>query len=389
MDRALSDWLDTYLYYCKGTEPPKSYHQWVGISLIAGALQRKVYIRWGHEAIYPNLYIVLVGPSGRTRKGHAMNMGIEIFKDLGIPTCAESITREALIRLMKTSATAFEDPSSKIPKFHCSITAFSKELSVFLGQKDIRFLADLTDWYDSHDRWAYETKTQGKDYIQGLCFNLLGATAQDWLQSMLPIEAIGGGFTSRIIFIVEDQKEQVVARPEYTEEHKKLQKVLASDLARITNIAGEYIFTEEAAVEYAQWYEKQESMMKEGKFAVSDPRFAGYCDRRATHVKKLALIFSASGDDERVIKLEDFAKARNVLEKAERNMAQVFGGLGKARTGDLVYTILQHLMKVKSTTRSELFKKFYTDIDTDTLEEVEKVILYIKVVEVKVNLKAL
>ena len=69
-------------------------------------------------------------------------------------------------------------------------------------------------------------------------------------------------------------------------------------------------------------------------------------------------------------------------------MAQVFGGLGKARTGDLVYTILQHLMKVKSTTRSELFKKFYTDLDTATLEEVEKVLLYMKVVKIKHNLKA-
>ena len=204
--RELNDWISAYLKYVENTEPPISYHTWTAVSMIAGALQRKVYLNWGHDTIYPNMYIVLIGPSGRARKGTAMNIGKDILKDIGISMTSESITREALIRDMKDAVTNFPDATTGKVRFHCSLTALSEELSVFLGQNDIKFLADLTDWYDSRDSWTYRTKGSGTDKIQGVCFNILGATAPDWLQSILPQEAVGGGFTSRIIFVVEETK---------------------------------------------------------------------------------------------------------------------------------------------------------------------------------------
>ena len=211
MARVLNDWLSGYIEYTSGSEPPLSYHTWVGISIIAGALQRRCKLQWGFECIYPNMYVILVGPSGRARKGVALGLGKDILASTGIAMSSEAITKEALIRAMRGSITNFQGADGII-KFHCSITAFSEELSVFLGQNDIKFLANLTDWYDSKDKWTYETKGSGTDELQGVCFNLLGATAPDWLQSMLPQEAVGGGFTSRVIFIVEDKKGKTVPR---------------------------------------------------------------------------------------------------------------------------------------------------------------------------------
>ena len=96
--RQLGDWLTGYLEYTKDTEPPKSFHTWIGLSMIAGALQRKVHTRYGHAVIYPNLYIILVGKSGGARKGTAMKIGKDILKDVqGVELVAESITREKLI----------------------------------------------------------------------------------------------------------------------------------------------------------------------------------------------------------------------------------------------------------------------------------------------------
>ena len=152
--RLAGDWLSTYLAYTENTEPPNSYHVWTAISVIASALQRKVWLNWGHESIYPNMYIVLIGPSGRCRKGTAMNIGKRLLvaiKDVTIT--AESVTREALIRLMKGAINNMTDPRhpSRIT-VHCSITVISEELAVFLGQNDVRFLSNLTDWYDSRDK---------------------------------------------------------------------------------------------------------------------------------------------------------------------------------------------------------------------------------------------
>ena len=73
------DWISAYLKYTEETESPVSYHTWTAVSMIAGALQRKCYMQWGLETIYPNMYIVLVGSAGRSRKSLAINIGEEIF----------------------------------------------------------------------------------------------------------------------------------------------------------------------------------------------------------------------------------------------------------------------------------------------------------------------
>src|SRR5690606_35947248 len=154
---------------------------------------------------------------------------------------------------MKRAATNFTDPTDGNIKFHCAVTAFSEELSVFLGQGDIAYLASLTDWYDSKDDWEYETVGRGKDSLQGLCLTFCGGTAPDWIQSMLPQEAIGGGFTSRIVFIVEDKKKHIVPEYEMDEEAIELGNKLRRDLERIGNLRGAMTFTDTAKELYKTW----------------------------------------------------------------------------------------------------------------------------------------
>ena len=145
---------------------------------------------------------------------------------------------------------------------------------MFLGQGDIAYLSNLTDWYDSKDDWEYETVGRGKDTLQGLCLNLMGGTAPDWIQSMIPQEALGGGFTSRIIFIVEEVKRKIIPKYIPTQAEKDLQEVLQRDIDRISQLAGEVTFTEEAEKLYIDWYVEQDTQLSAGKPAISDPRFA-------------------------------------------------------------------------------------------------------------------
>ena len=89
---------------------------------------------------------------------------------------------------------------------HCSMTIFSKELTVFIGYKNSQFLADLTDLYDCADIWAYRTKNSGEYEVTGAWLNLLAATTPEQIQAALPAEAIGGGFASRVLFIYADKR---------------------------------------------------------------------------------------------------------------------------------------------------------------------------------------
>lgn len=380
--RELDNWLAAYLKYTENTEPPISYHTWTAISLIAGALQRKVYMPWGHDILYPNMYIVLIGPSGRARKGTAMNIGKDILKDVVISMTSESITREALIRDMKEAISTYTDSSTGAVKFHCSITTMSEELSVFLGQNDVKFLADLTDWYDSRDSWTYRTKGAGTDKIQGVCFNLLGATAPDWLQSILPQEAVGGGFTSRIIFVVEEDKGKTVPEPILTDAERALRMVLKRDLERIATLSGEISFTPEAKATYISWYKGYEAKISSDHPPIDDPRFSGYLDRRSAHLRKLSIVVSASRGMDRLITLEDFNTADRILTAAEKKMPRTFGGLGRSQYSDITERILVYIRKMKEVKRSKLMSKFYRDLDPQTLDIVEETLNRMKVVKI-------
>ena len=383
--RRLNDWISGYIEYSAETESPLSYHIWTGISLLAAALQRRAYIRWGYEILYPNMYIVLVGPSGKCRKGSAMNLGKDIITGLGIKVTSESITREALIRSMKRAVVNYIEPDTGVVRFHCSLTAMSQELSVFLGQNDVKFLADLTDWYDSLDNWVYETKGAGTDEIKGVCFNLLGATAPDWLQSILPEEAIGGGFTSRIIFIVEEQKRKTIPLPIISTRLSTLREALREDLERIATIAGEFEFTDETKELYSAWYQSEDDKIKDGNPAIGDPRFAGYCERRATHIRKLCMLFSISRGEDLLIMQDDFERAMDVLTSAEKKMEKVFSGLGSTPYAKITEKILTFFKERKRVSRSELLIVFYRDLDMTILDTIEKTLSAMKVIKVKLD----
>ena len=386
MSRELSDWLDTYLEYTENTESPLTYHTWAGLSVIAGALQRRVYLKWGlGQVIYPNLYIVLIGPSGRTRKGVSIGIAKDFLKS--VPTISvapeSSSGRQAMILAMKRALGNFNDPTDGKVKFHCALTAFSEELSVFLGQGDIAYLSNLTDWYDSKDDWEYETVGRGKDSLQGLCLNLLGGTAPDWIQSMIPQEALGGGFTSRIIFVVEERKRKIVPEHTISEREKDLGEKLLRDLERISQLSGEFIFTPEGKEKYVAWYIKQDGELSAGKPAIQDTRFAGYCERRATHLRKLMMICSASRCDDLRIRAEDFDKAMSLLQVVELNMHKTFGGLGKARYSGETTEVQEFIKAMGTTTRRAVTNRFIRDIDPATLSMVEQSLTQAGVIKIK------
>ena len=58
-----SGWLENYLKYTSAQESPDAFHLWTGLSVLAGALQRRVYFKQGYFRVFPNLYIVLCAPT--------------------------------------------------------------------------------------------------------------------------------------------------------------------------------------------------------------------------------------------------------------------------------------------------------------------------------------
>lgn len=341
------------------------YKAWVGVSVIAAALRRKCKLQLGTLTFYPNMYIVLVGPSGKCRKGTAMGPGEDLLTDLGIKVASTSITREALIHQLKTSSDTSITPDGQMA-MHSSLTIFSKELTVFLGYNNQQLMADLTDWYDCASKWEYRTKNMGTDDISGVWVNLIGATTPDLLQTTLPRDAIGGGLTSRIIFVYADKKDHTEPFPIMTPQEMEMGRLLRIDLENISMLQGEFTVTEGFIEKWVEWYTEVDNSPP----PFEDHRFSGYFERRPTHMYKLCMILNASRTDDMCIDVIDFDRALNLLLNTEKMMPYTFSGLGKSPHSDTLNRVLHVIGNKKKISVAELQAMFWADADKFTLGKV-------------------
>lgn len=332
MARNLSDWLDSFMEMTDNSEPPYLFRKWAGISAIASALQRKVRVELGLSlTFYPNLYVVLVGPSA-TGKGTAMKFASDIIEQ--VPTIrlsAQATSLQALIRRMKETNLTDVNVETGEQTYHSSLTIFSTEFTVFLGYHNQELIAALCEWYDCHNRWTYETIARKKEEVVGVWVNLFAGTTPDAIQASLPIESIGGGLTSRIIFVVEEKRGKLVVVPTKTEKEMRLQQQLVYDLEAINRLSGVMQYTEGFLKIYSDW-----CYYADGHRPFQDRKFDGYCGRRRKHLITLAMICCASHSDEMIMTSEDIDRAIALLAEVEIKMGKVFKGMGRSGTADLL-----------------------------------------------------
>ena len=378
MSRFLGDWIDGYLQYTENSEPPKMYRLWCAISAIASALQRKCRLEWGPLTFYPNMYVVLVGPPGKARKGTAMHQSLDFLESLDLKMAAEAITREALIRELSNANVSDTTEDGKM-YFHCSLTVFAPELTVFLGYNNLQLLSDLTDWYDCRGKWTYRTKNMGTDDIHGVFVNLLGATTPDLIRTTMPLDAIGGGLTSRMVFVYEPDKGKVVAIPFLNDAEVGLKEQLKVDMERIHMLRGKFQVSQGFLDLWVDWYTHSSD-----KPPFRDDRLRGYIERRPNHIMKLSMILNASRSDKMIITRQDLERAIAILEQTERNMPATFSGVGKYSHADTLTQVMNEVAMAgkEGITKEKLTYIFRNDANLHVLNEIIDTLKQIKFLDV-------
>lgn len=356
--RHVPDWLDGFLKYTDNSEPPSTFRLWTGISTIASMLKRKCLIQWGPIRFYPNLYIILVSPPGQARKGTAMSFGIDFSIRSGIKMCADSTTKEALVReIAEAASTDIQEDGTM--RFHSSYTIVSPELTSLLGNGDPQMISWITDWFDCGKGpdgiWEYTTKHQGKDRVSGIWINLLGATTPDLIGKIPDI--IGSGLSSRIIFIYEQKQEKICPIPFLSKEQEVLKESLYNDLEQIQLLQGEFKVTQNFIDYWVEWYTDQSTNPP-----FHDKRLARYCTRRGTHIMKLCMVCSASRDNEMVINSDDLKRAISFLEQVETKMPYTFGSMGESPIAKTLNNMMMDIGTYGTISQKELLQRHYYDI---------------------------
>jgi hypothetical protein len=200
-----------------------------------------------------------------------------------------------------------------------------------LGYHNQELIAALCEWYDCHNRWVYETIARKKEEVVGVWVNLFAGTTPDAIQASLPIESIGGGLTSRIIFVVEEKRGKLVVIPTKTEREMRLQQMLIYDLEAINQLSGIMSYTEDFLKIYSDWCYYADTHRP-----FQDRKFDGYCGRRRKHLITLSMVCCASRSDEMVMTSDDIDRAVELLAEVEMKMGKVFKGMGRSGTSDLL-----------------------------------------------------
>lgn len=378
--RKLSNWLKGLLEYVEDTEAPRDYWLWGGLFTISAALQRKTWIDFGIDLIYPNLYICIVAPPGE-RKNAPIKLAKQMLEKLQLTVAVDSTSKRALTKELARAADReqFLHPDGK-PRRMSVMAVPSKELASLFAIDKANMLVTLTDLWDCHDSWKYDTSDKGKDHLYNVCLQVIAATQPRYIATELPPEAFGEGFASRVLWVSEKPFYKSVPWP--TAFDSKLGKVLLHDLNIIHQLIGKFSISSEARAYYDEWYNK----IPQKKRELRDERLLGNLNRLHVQVLKVVQCLHVAESNELLISVDDMGRAIDYVEDIFQQTTKAFGGSGASRLGPFVDSVRNQISILRETTIRELMQLNYRDL---TMEDLESVLTSLEVMgEIKRPLEA-
>lgn len=326
MARKLENWIDSFVSLFDHSGSPEAFRKWTGISIIAGALERRIWTDVGLGPLYPNLYVILVAPPGigkseLSSQAQHFLLSLSTGGDDGVHVSPTSMTSAAVIDALRDATRKIYTPANPLePLIYNSLTIVSNELGTFLPSYDPEMMNRLTDIYDGHP-YAERRRTKELNFkIDRPQINFLAATTPAHLANSLPEGAWDQGFLSRTILVYNGERK---LRPLFNENKYSdtLRKELKDDLKHIFQQTGEVKFSPEAAEAINAWH------MSGGLPTPDHPRLVNYNTRRTSHLIKLCLVASLAASDSRIITLEHYQTALDWLIDAESMMPDIFKAL--------------------------------------------------------------
>lgn len=299
---------------------------WCGVSAVAGALRRRVWIDQVYFQWHPNLYIILVAPPGIVSKSTTADTAMSLLREVpGIRFGPSVVTWQALVTGFAEAAETFTVGDKQY--IQSSMTINSSEFGNLLDPRNKELVDMLVHLWDGKP-FTKATKTSGTDEVVNPWINIIAATTPDWIAGSFPEYMVGGGFTSRCIFVFADSKAKYVPYPALAVPKglDKLKADLVHDLEYIAvNLAGEYRLTDDAIKWGSEWYERHYTVDAK---TLDPSRFGGYIARKQTQAHKIAMILAAAVRDELFITKDDLQTAVEMLTDLEPDMHHVFDKIG-------------------------------------------------------------
>lgn len=311
----------------------------------------QAYFRW-----HANFYIVLVAPPGIVSKSTTASVGMSLLRKVpGIKFGPDVVTWPALLQGFEEATEMFEYGGEYLTM--SAMTLESSEFGNLLNPQDKEMVDLLVSLWDGKEGgFEKKTKHSGSDSVANPWINLIACTTPAWIAGNFPEYMIGGGFTSRCVFVYADEKAHYVAYPyrHVPENMEDTKAKLIHDLEWISqNLCGAYQLTEDAIAWGEEWYKHHYTHKP---VHLDDDRFGGYLARKQTHIHKLAMIMAASRSDDLTITAEILRDANSMVTDLEPDMAFVFSKIGKSDVSFYADRMVQHVHKCGQLEYMDLYR---------------------------------
>jgi len=324
--------------YVECSPSPHLLRKWSAISLLAGAMERKCWVRSMRRKLYPNLYTILLAPPGVGKTFlSATNWHFWDTLNSTHHLAPSSVTKAALVDVLDESQREVARPKEgKTIKFN-SLLIVSNELNTLIPTYESDFMAALTDIYDCH---PYSERRRGKGInikIRAPQLNMIACTTPAAFNRLLPEGAWDQGFLSRCLLIYSGESliGELELDEEDIEDDKSLKRKLLNDLRAIGRYYGPFTWQAEAKETIQRWHTGR------GKPFPDHPKLSHYNTRRTAHLLKLCQVASVNDSAGMIITLEHYQTALGWLTEAERAMPDIFKAMRKGGDTEL-YTLAFH-----------------------------------------------
>lgn len=340
--------LRNYLTYASGNEAPEMFHVWAAYTAISAAVARKVWLPFEDIAIYPNIYVMLVGDAGNGKSWAMQKCKRLLAKVPGVCISGSLETPQGLLRFMAGNDKAdppVESPVKMLVKWPDGqlrethpMTLVANEFVNFISLDDKGWINMLNDIYDE-DVYHYRTKNQGEDNLIGPYIVMLGALTTDVSHDLQKARIISTGLARRTFFQYGERRWfDPVPKPAFTAEQEAARTAALSHLLKLRQVNGPFVWTPEVDAWWTAWYRDHLALVPRRA-----PQIKSWFASKSTQLLKLAMLTALSERDDKVLCVGDFRVALAYLETLERDLPRIFGGTGRNELAGVAQKILDYM----------------------------------------------
>ena len=349
--------IGQYMEYMNVVETAESYDFWCALWAIGMGVGRGVFVNRPNSPVYLNWYIILAAESGTTRKSTAISSIRDVVAESHLLLTGKTSPESLEILLHERTR---EDGSARA---HFAVG----ELVTILGREGYMSTMPglLTDLYDCpKERRSPGTLKSGEIIQKDVYVTFLSASTPAWLVTAINPSVIEGGFTSRVIFVVDDNRKRSIAWPK--ERDEKQRSTLRSSFEQLGERArevGPIEISKGGLKKFTSWYNSRATH--------TDSFQSSFEAREDDHVLRLAGCL-AINDGIFEIQAKHISTACKVVARAKSQANTLFGGdfSERARITSAIGRVREILIEVgqDAIQHSHLQRRMARRLDTRELK---------------------